>query len=174
MKKVLAFDPFTSSKRAAEIGVQLATLEEVLTESDFVSIHCPLNEQTRKLIGQKELALLRPEAFLINTARGGIVDEAALIDALKSGRIAGAAIDVFESEPVISPHPLAELDNVILAPHSIAWTHELFRDIGQMACNMALDISRGKVPIGVVNKEVVERPGFQTKLNRFREKYATR
>ena len=168
MNMPLVCDPFTSAQRAADVGATLVPLEKLLRESDFVSIHCPLTEQTRGLIGRRELALMREDAFLINTARGGVVDEAALIECLKERRIAGAAIDVFETEPVGASHPLAELDNVILAPHAISWTDELFRDIGRMACGAAVELSRGRIPVGVVNRDVLEHPRFLEKLNRLK------
>src|SRR6185295_6640138 len=134
-----------------------------LKQSDFVSIHCPLTEKTRGLIGAPELALMRPDAYLLNTARGGIVDEDALYDALKQKRIAGAALDCFAQEPVTSPHRFGELENVLLAPHSIAWTNEMFRDIGRAACQVMVDLSLGAKPRGVLNPEVLERPAFQAK-----------
>ncbi len=168
MNQPLAFDPFVSDVDAEKSGVKLVALEELLQESDFVSIHCPLTEGTRSLLGAEQLALMKPEAFLINTARGGIVEETALIDALQKNRIAGAAIDVFDEEPADGKHPYAQLDNVILAPHCIGWTEELFRDIGRMACQAVIDTSHGQIPAGVVNKEVLERPGFQKKLGRWR------
>ncbi|HVF10170.1 MAG TPA: NAD(P)-dependent oxidoreductase [Abditibacteriaceae bacterium] len=168
MKTPLAHDPFVSPQRANELGARLVSLEELLRESDFVSINCPLTEATRNLIGQDELALMKPDAYLINTARGGIVNEAALVAVLQARRIAGAAMDVYEVEPVKPDNPLLQLDNVILAPHCIAWTDELFRDIGQTACRMTTTIAEGRVPHGVVNREVLERPGFQAKLARYR------
>ena len=109
---------------------------------------------------------MKPSAYLINTARGGIVDEDALYDALESGQIAGAAIDCFVGEPITTPHRFGKLDNVLLAPHSIAWTHEIFRDIGQTACQAMLDLSLGRQPKGVVNPAVFDQPDFQTKWNR--------
>jgi phosphoglycerate dehydrogenase-like enzyme len=111
---------------------------------------------------------MKPTAWLINTARGGIVDEDALYEALASRRIAGAALDVFAHEPVVEPHRLGKLDNVLLAPHSIAWTDELFRDIGRASCQGMLDLSLGRRPGGVVNPEVFDRPGFQAKWQRLR------
>jgi len=107
-------------------------------------------------------------AYLLNTARGGIVDENALYDALKNRRIVGAALDCFEQEPITSPHRLAELDNVLLAPHCIAWTGELFRDIGRAACQVMVDLSLGNRPRGVLNPEVFEHSNFQEKWRRFR------
>jgi phosphoglycerate dehydrogenase-like enzyme len=104
----------------------------------------------------------------LNTARGGIVDEDALYDALKNRRIAGAALDCFTQEPVTAPHRFAEFDNVLLAPHSIAWTDELFRDIGQAACQVMVDLSLGKKPRGVLNPELFDRPQFQKKWERLK------
>jgi phosphoglycerate dehydrogenase-like enzyme len=169
MKTPLAFDPFLDPGTAEGLGVRLVGLDELMAEADFVSIHCPLTDQTRGLIGKRELAMMKPEAYLINTARGGIVDEDALYDALAQGRIAGAALDCFAQEPVVRPHRFGELDNVLLAPHSIAWTLELFRDIGRSVCQGMLDLSLGKRPRGVVNPGVFDRPGFQEKWARIKE-----
>lgn len=166
MKQPLAFDPFASAEIAAQTGARLVSLEALLRDADFVSIHCPLTEKTRGLIGAGELALMKPDAYLLNTARGGIVDEDALYDALKNHRISGAALDCFAQEPVTAPSRFAGLDNVLLAPHSIAWTDELFRDIGRAACQVMVDLSLGRRPCGVVNREVLERPGFQEKWKR--------
>ncbi|HTL30909.1 MAG TPA: NAD(P)-dependent oxidoreductase, partial [Tepidisphaeraceae bacterium] len=166
MKEPLAFDPFMKPEAAEKIGVRLVSLDELLKTADFVSIHCPLTDQTRGLIGRNELAMMKPDAYLINSARGGIVDEDALFDALKSHRIAGAALDCFAVEPVVTPHRFGELGNVLLAPHSIAWTDELFRDIGRAACQGMLDLSQMKRPNGVLNPQVFNRPGFHEKWTR--------
>lgn len=166
MKQPLAFDPFVNEATAAIHGVRLVSLEELLREADFVSIHCPLTPETRGLIGAKELALMKPDAYLLNTARGGIVDEDALYEALENRRIAGAAFDCFAQEPVTSPHRFGKLENVLLAPHSIAWTDELFRDIGRAACQVMVDLSLKRRPRGVLNPEVFDRPGFQKKWER--------
>jgi phosphoglycerate dehydrogenase-like enzyme len=147
-------------------GAVKTDLDALLRESDFVSIHCPLMESTRQLIGRRELSLMKPTAYLINTARGGIVDEPALQEALAERRIAGAALDCFIEEPLPLPHPLAELDNVLLAPHAVAWTSELFGDIGRMCCQGLLDLASGRRPHGIVNPEVFERPSFQAKWRR--------
>ena len=166
MQPPLAFDPFATQEAASKAGARLVSLDELLRQADFVSIHCPLTDKTRGLIGPRELALMKPDAYLLNTARGGIVDEDALYNALKNHRIAGAALDCFAEEPVTAPSRFADLDNVLLAPHSIAWTHELFRDIGRAACQVMLDLSLKRRPGGVVNPEVFERPGFQKKWER--------
>jgi phosphoglycerate dehydrogenase-like enzyme len=170
MKQPLAFDPFLTEDAAARHGVRLVPLQELLRQSDFVSIHCPLTEKTRGLLGARELALMKSDAYLVNTARGGIVDEDALYDALKNSRIAGAALDCFAEEPVTSPHRFGELENVLLAPHSIAWTNELFRDIGRAACQVMVDLSLGARPRHALNPEVFDRPGFKSKWERFRKK----
>jgi phosphoglycerate dehydrogenase-like enzyme len=167
MKPPLAFDPFLNQQSAAALGVRLVTLDELLAEADFVSIHCPLTDKTRGLIGARELALMKPGAYLLNTARGGIVNEDALYQALKDRRIAGAALDCFAQEPVTAPHRFDELDNVLLAPHSIAWTEELFRDIGRATCQVMVDLSLGGQPRGVLNPEVFDQPGFKTKWARY-------
>ncbi len=166
MRTPLAFDPYLDPKLADEAGVRPVTLDELLAEADFVSIHCPLTDQTRGLIGVRELALMKPDAYLINTARGGIVDEDALEDVLANNRIAGAALDCFAVEPVVRPHRFGAYDNVLLAPHCIAWTDELFRDIGRSACQGMLDLSVGNRPRGLVNPQVFDRPGFREKWAR--------
>jgi len=168
MQTPLVFDPFIDEATAAAQGVRKVSLDELMRESDYVSIHCPLNEQTRNLITARELALMKPTSYLVNTARGGIVDEDALYDVLQSGRIAGAAIDCFVGEPITSPHRFGQLDNVLLAPHAIAWTDELFRDIGRTVCRGMLDLAHGRRPRGVVNSEVFDRPGFREKWERLR------
>ena len=163
MNLPLVFDPFVTPDAVAQHGAHAVDLDTLLRQSDFVSIHCPLSNETRGLLGARELALMKPDAYLINTARGGIVDEDALHDALTSGRLAGAALDCFAQEPVTAPHRFAALENVLLAPHSIAWTDELFRDIGRSTCQVMVDLSLGKRPAGVLNPEVFEQPAFQTK-----------
>ena len=170
MRQPLVFDPYTPATVVAEHGARAVTLDELLAQSDFVSLHCPLNEQTRNLIGIRELALMKPTSYLINTARGGIVDEIALAEALAGHRIAGAALDCFVDEPLTTPSVFAQFDNVLLAPHCIAWTDELFRDIGRTACQGMIDLASGNRPRGIVNPKVLERPGFLAKWKRLSEK----
>ncbi|MFW5846107.1 MAG: NAD(P)-dependent oxidoreductase [Planctomycetota bacterium] len=170
MQTPLVFDPFLKEEQAEELGVRVVDLDTLLAESDYVSIHCPLTDSTRGLIGAAQLQRMRESAYLINTARGGIVDEAALDAALREGQIAGAALDCFESEPLQAPPRFADLDNVLMAPHSIAWTNELFRDIGRYACQGMIDLAEGRRPHGVINPEVFERPGFQAKWQRLANK----
>ena len=121
--RVLATDPFATPEAAAGIGASLVELPELLREADFVSLHCPLTEQTHHLLGPEQLALMKPSAYLINTARGGLVDQPALTRALQEGRIAGAALDVLDPEVPAPDDPLRRMDNVILTPH-VAWYSE--------------------------------------------------
>jgi len=161
--RFMAYDPFVND---AGPGIDLVSLDEVL-RADFVTVNTLLNAQTRGLIGERELRLMKTTAYLINTSRGPIVDQAALTQALRQRRIAGAGLDVFESEPVPRDEPLLALDNVVLAPHCLAWTTELARDNGLEACDHILSVFRGEVPEGVVNRDVLERPGFRAKLQRY-------
>ncbi|HET7102848.1 MAG TPA: NAD(P)-dependent oxidoreductase [Terracidiphilus sp.] len=168
VRRFLAFDPYASAQRAAELGVELVAFDELLQASDYVLVNCPLTPQTRGLLGKGQFALMKSDAVLINTARGPVVDEAALIEALQSGQIAGAALDVFEKEPLSTESPLAAMENVILTSHSIAWTEELFRDMGRIDCRGALSIFRGEVPADVVNPQVLANPLFIEKLERYK------
>lgn len=166
VRAFLAFDPYASSARAAELGVKLVSLDELLAESDFVLVNCPLTAETRGLLGAEKFARMKRDAVLINTARGPIVQETALIEALQQGKIAGAGLDVFEREPLSADSPLASMDNVILTSHSVAWTKELFRDMGRTDCMGALAIFRGEAPPHVVNPQVLNNPEFLEKLAR--------
>lgn len=169
----LAFDPYVSQDRVAELSVELVDLGTLFRESDFIAINCPLNDETRGLINAELLSLMKPSAYLVNTARGGIINQDDLTAALQARRIAGAGLDVFEEEPLPADHPLTQLDNVILAPHSMAWSDDLFRGNGIGACQNVLTVLRGEVPTHTVNHEVVGRPGFQAKLRGLRERWET-
>lgn len=167
----LATDPFVKPDEAAELGVELVDLETLMRRSDFVSIHCPLNSQTRGMIGQQELSWMKPSAYLINAARGPIVDQAALYPALKERAIQGAALDVFEQEPVAKDEPLLDLDNVILTPHTLCWTDECFLRMGQSAIQSVLTMLKGEIPQHLVNREVLKRPGLRAKLESNRSRW---
>ena len=151
----IAYDPYLE---AAPVGVELVSLETLLADSDFVVVLCPLTEETRGLVSAERLALMKPTAFLVNVARGPIVEQAALTEALRERRIAGAALDVFEREPPEPDDPLLALDNVILAPHAIGLTDEIFRGSGQSACRSVLAVARGRVPDYVVNRDALDHP----------------
>ncbi|HEY82422.1 MAG TPA: dehydrogenase [Dehalococcoidia bacterium] len=165
----IAHDPYITEEVVADVGVKLVDLDTLLAESDFLSISCPLNERTHHLIGEKELRRMKPTAFLINTARGAIVDEAALIKALREGWIRGAAIDVFEQEPTPPDNPLLRLDNVITTAHAMVFTDEFLSSVWEIVFRQISQIMRGEVPEGLVNREVWDKPKFQAKLKRFLE-----
>jgi phosphoglycerate dehydrogenase-like enzyme len=130
---VIAWSHNLTKKRCKEVGVQLASKEELLAKSDFVTIHLVLGDRSRGLIGADEFALMQPTSYLVNTSRGPIVDETALIEALRSGRIAGAGIDVFATEPLPADHPLRSLPNTVLTPHTGYVTRENFRTFHETA-----------------------------------------
>ncbi len=155
MNQPIAYDPYASDERAKEFGVQLVDLESLMSNSDFISINCPLTDETRNLIGEHELSWVRKETFIINTARGGIINEEALINVLTNDLIAGYATDVFANEPPVEDNPLFKLGNVIVAPHCIAWTDELFQEIGRKACQQVVQVAQGKIPDDVVNTDIL-------------------
>lgn len=167
--RFVAYDPYAHRDAAAKLNVELTSMNEVFAQSDFVAVNCLLNEQTRGLIGAEHFRLMKPTAFFINTARGAIVRQADLTKALKERWILGAGIDVFEKEPVDAHEPLLELDNVMLAPHALAWTEEIARDNGLEACDNILALHRGEIPHGAVNREVLSTPAFQRKLERYKK-----
>jgi len=169
----IAYDPFADAKLAAELGVELVGLEEVFAHSDILTVNCPLTEQTHHLVDDGHLALMKPTAYLINTARGPIVDQQALTAALQNNCIAGAGLDVFEVEPTDPADPLFTLDNVIVTPHALCWTDQCFAGIGAADVRAVLDVQQGQVPIGVVNREVLNRDGFNAKLRGYAETFHT-
>jgi len=137
---VLVYDPYLSQERAREIGSEQVSLAALLERSDIVSVHTPLSDETRGLIGPRELAWMKPTAYLINAARGGVVDESALAAALEAGKLAGAALDVFEREPPSSESPLLKLDNVLALPHLGAATREAQTRSGVEICKAVRDM----------------------------------
>lgn len=167
--RVLAYSPRADPAQAEALGVRLTSLEELLREADFVSLHCRLSEATRRMIGASQLNLMKPTAYFINVARGELVDQAALVSALRRRRIAGAALDVFETEPLPSGDPLLELDNVMVTPHWSASTTDAWRATGKAMAEGMLRAACGQVPENVVNGEVLSRRGFLSKLRRFAE-----
>jgi phosphoglycerate dehydrogenase-like enzyme len=165
--KHIAYDPFIKQSAVDDVGVKLVDMDTVLNESDFLNISCPLSKATYHLVGEKELKKMKKTAFLINTSRGPVVDEAALTRALKEGWIQGAGIDVLEQEPTPPDNPLLKLDNVILAPHAIGHTDQIFIMMWEIVTKQIAQLSRGEMPNGVINKEVWDSLGFQSKLKKF-------
>jgi phosphoglycerate dehydrogenase-like enzyme len=163
--RLLAFSR-SRTATAEEWDVEFVDLDRLLRESDFVAINCPLTPQTRGLIGARELALMKTTGYLINTARGAVVDEIALVDALRRKTIAGAGLDVFETEPLPAGHALVELDNVVLTPHMVAWTPACVRDTSLSACRSVLAVAHGKAPAYVANPAVLDHPAVRARLAR--------
>ncbi|CAL1125502.1 unnamed protein product [Cladocopium goreaui] len=155
--KVIAYDPFVAPELAVELGVRLCSLDELLEEADIVSLHCPLNAETRNLIDADAMAKMKVGSVLINAARGGIVDEGALADALRRGHLMGAGLDVFETEPLPLESPLLGLDNIVLTPHMGGLDHESQVAMSSLAAECIAKLYQGQWPEGcVVNDELRE------------------
>jgi phosphoglycerate dehydrogenase-like enzyme len=164
---VLASDPYVESDIFRALDVERVELDELLGRSDLVSLHCNLTDETRGLIGARELRLMKPTAYLVNTARGRVVDQKAITQALTEGWIAGAGLDVFEVEPLPLDDPLLQLENVILTPHQICGSLDAVWRVSHTIVNQVSAAARGEVPEHVVNTEVLESAAFQDKLDRF-------
>jgi phosphoglycerate dehydrogenase-like enzyme len=170
--KFIAHDPYADPKVAEELGIELTSLDDVFRRSDVVSINCPLTPETRHLVNAERIALMKPTAYLINTARGPIVDQKDLTKALQDRRIAGAGLDVLEQEPPEPDDPILKLDNVILAPHALCWTDQCFAGNGAADIRAVLDVQHGRVPRGIVNQVVIEQPRFKERLARYARLYS--
>jgi phosphoglycerate dehydrogenase-like enzyme len=162
--RFIAHDPFADPAVAAELGIELVGLEELFRRADVLSVSCPLNDQTRHIVDAERLALMKPTAYLINTARGPIVDQAALTAALQARAIAGAGLDVLEQEPPDPADPILALDNVILAPHALCWTDQCFAGNGEADVRAVVDVMHGRTPRGIVNREVTGHPAWTAAL----------
>ncbi|MEM0006719.1 MAG: hydroxyacid dehydrogenase [Candidatus Bathyarchaeia archaeon] len=155
--KLLAYDPYVEEEAAKKIDVKLVDLDTLLKESDVVTIHATLTEETKHLIGERELRSMKKTAFIVNTARGAIIDEKALIKALKEGWIAGAALDVFEEEPPSPDNPLLKMENVIVTPHFASCTYEAYQREALLAAEEVLRVLKGENPKFIANPEVLNR-----------------
>ena len=170
--RVMACDPALSDPDAKARGIERASLDQVLATADYVSVHCPLTPDTRHLFNADRLARMKPGAALINTARGGIVDQEALVAALASGHLSGAALDVFDPEPLPLGHPLLSAEGIILSAHALNWTEELDADLAAQNVAAVLDLLAGRIPHRVVNADVLRSPEFTRKLNDLARKFA--
>ncbi len=151
--KVLVFDPYLSVEKAAESGAEKVELADLLKRADYVTIHCPLTEETRHLISTEQLKQMKPTSYLINMARGPIVDQAALCQALSDKTIAGAALDVFEKEPIPADDPILKLDNVIMTAHLSSWSAESFVQLRLEVVKNIVDVLKGELPRSIVNRK---------------------
>jgi len=162
--RLVGHDPYVGAEHAKSLGVELVELDELFRQSDFVSLNCPLTDDTRHTANERRLRLMKPTAYLINTARGPVVDQKAIHKALTEKWIAGAALDVLDPEPSAADEPLHAVENVILAPHALGWTDQMFAvmsDVNRAALAAVMD---GKAPENVVNADVLKTPSFQAKL----------
>jgi len=151
---VLAYDPYLSATEMAERGGEKVALDDLLRRSDYVSISCPLTKESRGMIGAREFALMQPHAYFITTARGFIHDEAALLEALREKRIAGAGLDVWSKEPPPADHPLLQFDNVLASPHTAGVTREARINMGRIAAGQLLEALDGRRPPRIINPQV--------------------
>ncbi|MGA2665392.1 MAG: D-glycerate dehydrogenase [Nitrososphaerales archaeon] len=157
--RVIYYDAFRNTDAEAAQGIEFRSKDEVVRESDFLSVHVPLTPETRNSIGEREFGMMKRTAYVVNTARGGVVDEKALIQALRAGTIAGAALDVFEKEPVEPDNPLLGMKNVILAPHLASGSIESRTAMAVLAAENLVAGLTGGVPANLVNRQVLEKRG---------------
>ncbi len=169
--RFIAHDPAADAKVAAELGIELVGLEDVFRRADVVTVNCPLNTATHHLVNAERLALMKPSAYLINTARGPIVDQAALTEVLRARRIAGAGLDVLEQEPPDPNDPILKLDNVILTPHALCWTDQCFAGNGAADVKAVLDVQHGREPRVVVNKAVLLSEKWRQRVANFHARF---
>ena len=154
--RIVACDPFINDDYMVTRGVQPATINAVISRADYLSIHVPLTNETRKLIGSEQLSLMKRSAFLVNVSRGAVVDETALHDALKSGVIRGAALDVLDKEPPDFESPLLSLENVLITPHAAFYSDDAMREVRSRAAQEVIKVFKGELPINIVNRSVIE------------------
>jgi D-3-phosphoglycerate dehydrogenase len=169
----LAYDPHVKAEDLRGLDVELVGLDALMRQADFVVISCALTPETHHLIDERRIAQMKASAYLINIARGPIVDQRALTAALKERRIQGAGLDVFEKEPIDAADPILALDNVIVSPHAICWTDECFRNNGRSACGSLLEVAAGRTPAHAVNRQALEHPRLKEKLEGFAARRAT-
>lgn len=169
--KFIAHDPYADKAVAKELGIELVSIEDLFRRSDVLSVSCPLTPDTRHIVNAERLALMKPTAYIINTARGPIVDQKALTEVLQKRKIAGAGLDVLEAEPPDPNDPILKLDNVILAPHALCWTDQCFAGNGAADVRAVIDVQHGRVPRGVVNRKVLESAAFKARLDGFARRF---
>lgn len=160
---VIAYDPFVPEAVAKDMDVKLVSLDELCEQSDYISVHTPLNQHTQGMISHDQFNKMKQEAFIINTARGPVIDEKALIQALQEGKIAGAGLDVLEIEPVEQENPLLKMDNVILNPHSAFYSVEAEAELKRKTAENVADVLSGYYPTYLVNRAVKEKVTLKEK-----------
>jgi D-3-phosphoglycerate dehydrogenase len=164
--RVIAYDPHVRPEAARAAGVPLMSLEEMLPQTDILSLHVPATPETKGLVNARTLALLKPGAILVNTARGPVVDESALCAVLASGHLAGAGLDVLEHEPIRLPHPLTKFENVVFTCHYGSLSEEAYASMRRQASDQTAQIIRGEFPKNLVNRRVKGSPQCRLRGNR--------
>ena len=159
--QVRVYDPYLSNDLIKQLGAEPVDFPTLMKDSDYISVHAPLSDKTRGLVDERAIGLMKPGAYLINTARGPIVDEKALITALRKRKIAGAGLDVFKTEPLSRTSPLLKLDNVLLTPHIAGHTQEGDAGMSRMTADECVRIVRGEIPLNLVNREELVSMGFR-------------
>ena len=154
---IIAYDPYVNKQLADKLNVQLVSLEDLLRNADYVSVHCPLTNETRHLLSTNEFKLMKNTALLVNTARGPIIDEEALVEALKAGEISAAGLDVIENEPIKNDSPLLTMDNVIVTPHNAWYSVDAVATLQTSVAEEVVRVLTGNMPKNLVNKKVLER-----------------
>ena len=163
----MACDPYADPAVAAELGVQMVDLDTLCREADILAVNCPLSDATHHIVDARLIASMKPTAYLVNTSRGGTVDQKALTAALQEGRIAGAGLDVLDPEPPEPDDPILKLDNVVFAPHALAWTDQCFAGLGADDIVACKALMRGEEPQGIVNGDIRENEAWRAKLARY-------
>ena len=167
--RILAHDPYVTSQIARDLNVELVSLPDLYKQGDYITLHVSLTPETEGLLSREAFGWMKPGVRIVNCARGELIDQAALVDALRQRKIAGAGLDVFTPEPLPPNDPLLCLENVIVTPHWLPATTDVWRATGRAMAEGMLRAAHGHVPENVVNVEVLDRPGFRAKLARFRK-----
>ena len=169
----IAHDPYVDEAVFRSLGVEMVDLEALFRRSDILTVNCPLMDSTRHLVNAERLALMKPTAYFINTARGPIVDQKSLTRVLQERRIAGAGLDVLEQEPPAADDPILRLDNVVFAPHALCWTDQCFAGIGASDVAAVLDLVSGREPKAVVNRTVLATQSWKDRLARYASRFGS-
>ena len=169
--KVLVHDPYLNEQDCRSLDVESVSLEDLFLHSDFLSVNCPLNDTTKGIVSRERIAQMKPEAFLINTSRGPVVDQQALVEALEENRIAGAGLDVLQTEPAPIDDPVFKLDNVIVTAHSLCVTDQCYENIGNEITENLQSIMSGSMPINIINRDVTDNIKRQDRFDALRHKF---
>jgi len=169
--KFIAHDPYADPDLAKSQGIELVSLDQVFRDSDFLSLNTPLTDETHHMVNAARLATMKSTSYLINTSRGPVIDQPALVNALTSGVIAGAALDVFDPEPPSADDPILTLENVIVTPHALCWTDQCFAGIGASDVEQVLQLKSGNAPAHLVNRELIDDASFKKRLSGYKSQF---